>query len=338
MNVNFSDKPKPVFVLTGPTASGKSSLLYELSPNMPIEVIGADARQIYKQMEIGTASPNAEEIKMFPHHLFNFLAPTENFSAGEFVKKSKRLIEEIHQRNRIPIFVGGTFFYIKSLWDGLIQEPPIDEHAQKIIEFVETLKPQEIQERLKEKDFVSYQRISAADGYRLKRALTVSLIAQKPFSSFERSGGIYSAYNFQSFCLQQERTMLYEKINLRTEQMFASGFLDEIELLIKMGLHESVAMKKTIGYKEVLEKLYELCSCEEEKNSAQQLLFALKHLTKEQIGEVKTLIAQKTRNYAKRQLTWFRSENRLTFLSLENKKSFVKKLQENFKEHIENFN
>lgn len=315
---------KPVVILTGATGSGKSAFLYEHLKQQPIEVIGADARQIYRYMKIGTAMPTKHQLDMFPHYLFDFLEPTQKFSAGEFVKRAKNLILEIHQRKRIPVIVGGTFFYIKSLWDGLLQEPEI---SKELKAYVESLSTEQIRLELKTKDLLSFQKIVASDRYRLTRALMITLAADKPFSSYNLTGGIYHKYNFYSYYLDKSREQLYKDINLRTQKMFEEGLLDEVKELLKQGFNLQTAGIKSIGYKEIFELIYNLTRYEiSQENYQDKMIQALQRLSQTEITQVKNYIAQKTRNYAKRQLTWFRNEARLSPLTIDDLDLFFKNL------------
>lgn len=317
---------KPVIVLTGATGSGKSAFLYQHLQGQPLEVIGADARQIYRYMKIGTAMPSKDQLEMFPHHLFHFLEPSQKFSAGEFVKKTKALIPEIHQRKKIPIIIGGTFFYIKSLWDGLSQEPSI---SNEIKNYVESLTIAETRLQLKEKDVVSFQKISASDKYRLSRALMVSLSGEKPFSAYTLEGGIYHDYYFYSCYLQKPRKQLYADINLRTQNMFEEGLLDEVKELLKQGFNLKTAGIKSIGYKEIFERITHLAKNDWAQEDYQTTMIEiLQNLSQIEINQIKDDIAQKTRNYAKRQLTWFRNEPRLSPLTIEEQNIFLKKLED----------
>ena len=285
----------PVIVITGATASGKSRSVYSLESSSTIEIINADSRQIYKHLKIGTALPAEKEMNKFKHHLFSFIEPSQSFSAGTYLKKAGKIIGEITERGNIPVIVGGTFFYIKALWDGLAQIP---ETEKSVLEHVESLGTQELLDELKIHDPISHERISANDIYRLKRALSVALSSGKPLSSYKPTGGIYNKYDFKSYWLDYPREILYERINQRTQQMFDQGLIAEIQELIEQGYNEKSPALTSIGYREVFDILNESNQTIENWNPA---------LNKKAIETV----SQYTRNFAKRQITWFRAEKRL---------------------------
>lgn len=288
---------KPVLVLTGPTGSGKSGRLYNLARDLPLEIINADSRQVYRYMSIGTALPSDDELNRWPHHLFSFLAPSEQFSAGRFREACRKHIDEIHIRGRLPVIIGGTWFYIKALWDGLAEEPEISDELKAEIN---SLDHRQIRELLEQKDPVSFERIAAADINRNRRALLFSLAAGRPFSENRPSGGLYENYNFQAYRFSMPRDVLYERINRRTVEMFRHGLIAETRSLLEKGYSSTDAGLNTIGYREVLE-------------------YAARHpaLYDETGGEHKPptelveKVAMNTRHYAKRQLSFFRHERRV---------------------------
>lgn len=291
-------KKKPVIVLTGCTGSGKSDLVYNLADTAKIEIIGCDSRQVYRDMSIGTALPSKQNLARFQHHLVSFLDVNESFSAGSFVKLSKELIRQIHQRGNLPIIVGGTFFYIKSLWDGLIEEPDVPDELKTLVsgKSVGTIKKE-----LLSVDPVSARRINSNDEYRLRRALLMSLAAGKPFSSFERSGATWQEYDFIPLWLDIPRKEIYYRINSRTKQMFNTGLLEETAQLLEAGYTDESPGLNSIGYKEILQFM------NDKKLEPDHLL----SLEDSAITALVELVAKNTRHYAKRQLTWFRHENRL---------------------------
>ncbi len=282
----MNSQPKPVIVITGPTAAGKSEIVYSLPPETPIEIINADSRQIYRHMSIGTALPAPHELNRFRHHMFAHVDPYERYSAGRFIKEALAAIAEIQERGRIAVIVGGTFFYIRSLWDGLLEEPEI---SLELRVEVENLSLAEIRRRLQEVDPHSFANIDAENDHRNRRAYLVSAALQKPFSQAPRVGGIYKQYDFFNLCVMRERAELYERINLRVGKMIEAGLVNEVHKLIEMGYTKESAGMNSIGYAQILAHLEGQLSLEE----AQQE------------------IALKTRNFAKRQLTWFRNETRL---------------------------
>ena len=289
------NSPESVIVLTGPTGSGKSGIIHALESSLPVEIVNADSRQIYKKMSIGTAAPSKEELARFPHHLFAFLDPAEKYSAGDYARDSLRIINNILERKKIPLIIGGTFFYIKSLWDGLMEEPDISKES---IEIIESMPLEEVRKQLQIVDETSYNNIKPSDIYRNKRALLICINGGRPFSVYSRTGGQYDSYNFHSFFIDMPRTLLYERINKRTQEMFKNGLIEEISALLAQGYGKQTPALCTIGYQEVLDFCRDarITPAQIDENSREKLI---------------QLIAQKSRNYAKRQMTWFRNEPRL---------------------------
>lgn len=279
---------KSVIVITGATACGKSSLALELAKQFDLEIIGADSRQIYKGLIIGTASPTEADKKLIPHHLFNFLEPTKQFSAGLFIRACREIIEQVHSRGKTPLLVGGAFFYIKALWDGLLQEP---ETPDELKSEVFNLQLPEVLRQLKKFDQISFDKIQHQNDHRLRRALLISRAGNKPFSSYQPEGGLFNHYRFQNFYLARDREEIYQRINKRVRRMFREGLLDEVRWLQDNYANTCPAMN-TIGYKQFISK-------------------PVDEVTSLGLNEIETEIARLTRNFAKRQLTWFRNETRL---------------------------
>ncbi len=284
----------PVLVLTGPTGVGKTSIIERLAKESPVEVINCDSRQVYRQMKIGTDLPDSSILNRFPHHLYAIIDPSEQFSAGMFLTVVKELIPEIHARGRIPLICGGTFFYVRTLWDGMIEEPAI---SPDVAARVEPLSAASARQELEKADPRAAERIEANDVYRNKRALMVYLASGRSITAYPRLGGVYDKYDFHSFYLDNDREKIYEKINKRVELMFQNGLLNEIEALQKKGYDSSSPGLRTIGYREILEM---------ETEQGPSRAWSPETLRKAAEG-----IAQSSRRYAKRQLTWFRHEKRL---------------------------
>lgn len=284
-----------VVVLTGPTGSGKSKSLFSLPENPPIELINADSRQVYQKLSIGTDIPTKEELERYPSHLYGFLDPKERYSAGNFLKDVTRLIPEILNRGNTPVIVGGTFFYIKTMYDGLIEEPEISIELQQKIEQMPLGK---VRDRLREVDPANFEKIKEGDDYRNRRALLIFEASGRPYSSFQKKSGLYNHYQFESFYIDMPREMLYERINQRVKMMFQNGLLAEIQGLLDEGFSPELPGLLTIGYKEVLDIFTE--------TGIQPGRF-----TPELAQKATALISLHSRRYAKRQLTWFRHEKRL---------------------------
>ena len=285
-------KRERLFILTGPTASGKSEIIAELSRKYPIEVLNADSRQVYKYMPIGTSQPTAEEQDRIKYHLVACVEPNELYSAGAFAKYCKKEIPLIQSRGNIPFVVGGTYFYIDALLNGLLDEPAIPDELK---EEVNSLDADEVLRELKQKDPGALEKIHPNNLQRLKRALLISIAAGRPFSSFRREGGIKDQYDLVAWTLELPRETLYEKINLRTKKMMESGWLKEAQALLDKGYHPHSPGLKSVGYSEVICFL---------KGSGRGSGLHPDDVAPEKLASLTEKVAQKTRNFAKRQLVW----------------------------------
>ncbi|MCX7945088.1 MAG: tRNA (adenosine(37)-N6)-dimethylallyltransferase MiaA [Deltaproteobacteria bacterium] len=276
---------KKIITLFGPTASSKSKIAIELATRYNGEIVNSDSRQFFKFMEIGTASPSAEEKRLIPHHLYNILEPNEKVDAGLFVKMADDKIADISLRNKLPIIVGGTGLYLKALTKGLAKIPIIPnqvrEHIKEMIKIEGLTK---CYEYLREKDPNYAKKISPNDKQRIERALEVIYFTGEKFSSFHNNHNFcQKRYEYISICIMPKRDILYERINKRTHDIFHSGIIEETQLLISKGYENTIAFN-AIGYNE-----------------------AYKYITgKISLKEAIELTAQRTRQYAKRQITWFK--------------------------------
>lgn len=290
---NNADKP-PVVCLMGPTASGKTALACELYNTGRFEIISVDSALVYRDMNIGTAKPSAEELRVYPHHLIDLIDPTQVYSAAQFVEDASQCIEAIHARGKIPLLVGGTMLYFRSLLQGMADNlPAADEQVRQHIEQeAEALGWEHIHQLLAAVDPRAAQRFLPSDKQRLIRALEVYRITGKAISDLHDEQDISSNknYNFQLHALIPERSWLHERIDARLKQMWSIGFLDEVvSLREKYILKENYPSMRTVGYRQVWDFL--------EKGD-------ISHKQKEDMKD-KALFA--TRQLAKRQYTWLRS-------------------------------
>ncbi len=290
---NFPDKIKnSIIAIVGPTGSGKTSLAIALSKILDIEVISADSRQIYEYLNIGTAKPSKSEQKQVPHHLIDIIKPDGYYSAGLFAEQAEKKIDSILSNNKIPVVVGGTGLYIKALFDGLFTEEKIDD--EKKMQIREELQHKfdikgidDLYDELLKIDPISAKKYSDKNPRRLIRALEYYYLTGKPISLSHRENISRMKYNPIYFGIHSERELLYEKINKRAEQMWEMGLVDEVKSILDMGYTENLNSLNTVGYKETIQYL------------------------KRKLNEKATieLIKKNTRNYAKRQMTWFRKIN-----------------------------
>lgn len=286
---------KKILVIGGPTAVGKTELSIELSKRLNGEIISADSMQIYKYMDIGSAKVSKEEMNGVVHHLIDVVDPSENFSVADYKEQGEKAIKEIISRGKLPIIVGGTGLYINSLTCNMnFTEAEKDEEYRKDLDKLANEHGNNyIHEMLKDIDPISYKEIHANNRKRVIRALEVYKLTGKPFSSYNAGEDFYkSKYDVYYYVLTMDREKLYERINLRVDIMMEKGLLEECIKLKEMGYTSSMQSMQGIGYKEILYYLEGDVKLQEAIN----------------------MIKQGSRNYAKRQLTWFRRDPRVTFL------------------------
>jgi tRNA dimethylallyltransferase len=278
-----------IIVLTGPTAVGKSKLSIELAKRVGGEIISADSMQVYKYMNIGTDKISPEKMGGVPHHLIDFLEPTEDFNVFMFQKLVKEKIQEISARGNVPILVGGTGFYIQAvLYDIDFTETDEDDSLRKELERrAETEGAHVLHEELKEVDPVSAEIIHENNVKRVIRALEYFKKTGKPISEHNKEQHQRtSPYDFRYFVLTDERKTLYSRIDKRVDQMIADGLEDEVKNLQKLNIPKTATSMQSLGYREMIGYL-------EGEYDLERAIY---------------LIKLNTRHFAKRQLTWFRRE------------------------------
>lgn len=284
------DNFPPAIFLMGPTASGKSKLAVQLAQALNGEVISVDSALVYRGMDIGTAKPTLEERGGIPHHLIDILDPTESFSTGQFKNKALVLMDEICQRGRIPILVGGTMLYFNALNNGLAELPEADPVIRaKLDEELITLGKEALHQRLASIDPESAARIHPNDPQRIQRALEVYEITGKPltacFTEVQQKEIPYQ--KIKLVVAPKERFTLHGSIARRFNQMLDQGFIEEVETLLNRGdLNETLPSIRAVGYRQV---------------------WAYLHGAYDKATMVEKGIAA-TRQLAKRQFTWLRRE------------------------------
>lgn len=284
----------PVLVIEGPTASGKTALAVEMCSRFNGEVVSADSMQIYKDMHIGTAKPDEDEKCGIPHHLMDFLSPEESFSVAQYVHMASQIIKDIHKRGKLPVIAGGTGLYINSLIDAsLFDAPSQDTKIRHDLEqYLKENGAQALHDMLRKYDEKSAEKIHPNNTGRVIRAIEVYKVTGKTISEWqEQSKNAESEYNPCIIGLTcKDRQKLYDRINLRVDLMLERGLLDEVKEFYKKGYSGTAA--QAIGYKELFDYL-------EGKTT---------------LKEASELLKQQTRRYAKRQLTWFRRDDRVHWL------------------------
>ncbi|NOY67632.1 MAG: tRNA (adenosine(37)-N6)-dimethylallyltransferase MiaA [Gammaproteobacteria bacterium] len=294
----------PAIFLMGPTASGKTDLAVRLVQEFPCEIISVDSALIYKGMDIGTAKPDADLLKIAPHRLIDIIDPAESYSVASFCKDASRAMSEISQQGKVPLLVGGTMMYYRALFEGLSSLPSADESVRSRIESEAAEKGwPALHARLAEIDPESANRIHQNDPQRLQRALEVYEITGKTLTEhFKEQKQAKLPYNVVQLAISpKERSTLHQRIEKRFHQMIEQGFITEVEELQARGdMHLDLPSMRCVGYRQ-----------------------ALKYLLGDYTYEVmvdKSIIA--TRQLAKRQLTWLRSNAQVVWYKSEDNRLF----------------
>lgn len=275
---------KTLISIVGPTAIGKTALSIKLAQHFKTEIISADSRQFFKEMNIGTAVPSEEELRAVKHHFIQHISINDNYSVGDFERDAMSKIETIHKKNNVAIMVGGSGLYVKAVTKGLDNFPDIDKNIRTYLnkrfleEGIEAL-----QSELKSLDLKAYESIAIDNPQRLIRALEICIGSGQPYSSFLTNPEKSRSFKTLSIGLNAERSAIYDRINQRVDIMVNNGLVEEAKNLLK---HKDLNALNTVGYKELF-KYFE---------GEWTLDFA--------ISEIK----KNTRRFAKRQLTWFRKD------------------------------
>ena len=283
-----------VYVIGGPTASGKSKLAVELAKKVNGEIISADSMQIYKEMNIGTAKVNKEEMQGVQHYLVDFVSPDERYSVSNFKKDAEKSIEEILEKGKTPIVVGGTGLYIDSLIYGIeFQNEEVDlEYREKLNKIADEKGLESLYKKAQEIDPEAMKKISINDRKRIIRVLEIYHKTGKTKTEQElQSRKNEVKYEYKVFAITMDREKLYERIEKRVDFMIEQGLIEEVKQILEK-YHTFPTAMQGLGYKEVVEYLKGSC-------------------TKEEMIEK---IKKETRHYAKRQLTWFRKNKEIIWL------------------------
>ena len=298
MSGNAHTSPNPLLaVILGPTASGKSSLAIQLAERLSGEIVSCDSVAVYRNFEIGTAKPSPADRARVPHHLLDVAEPGEAFTAGEYARQARTAISDIAQRGRLPIVVGGTGLYLRALLEGLFPGPQRSDELRERLRTRAADRDSEYLHRILQRlDPTSAGKIHPNDAPKLIRAVEVCLSAGGPMSQLLRQKGRDPLRGYRIFRLglNPPREQLYDRINRRAAQMFAAGLVTETEsLLQRYGDGRDITPLHSLGYQQALQHLRGELTLEQAIAAAQQ-------------GH---------RNYAKRQMTWFRRESDVTWLA-----------------------
>ncbi|MBD3384688.1 tRNA (adenosine(37)-N6)-dimethylallyltransferase MiaA [candidate division KSB1 bacterium] len=293
MNWTSDLKENRVIILVGATAVGKTQISLELARKMNAEIVSADSRQVYRYMDIGTAKPAAEERGQVPHHFIDIRNPDEYYSAGEYGRAARRRVAEIFEREKQPLVVGGSGFYIQALVDGLFApQISVPEIKEKWHRRVEKEGKDKIFALLEKIDPKSAQRLHPNDVQRVVRALEVHELTNVPLSAFQPGREEAADFDTVFFGLTRKRDRLYQRIEARVDAMIEAGLFLEVRSLMEKGYDERYNALQTVGYREVF-------PCLRGEISRQDSIAAIK---------------TNSRRYAKRQMVWFRRDKRIHWL------------------------
>lgn len=302
-----ADKNK-IIIITGPTATGKTALAVKIAIELGGEIVNCDSMQVYRGMDIGTAKPGIDEMMGIPHHLLDVVNPDEEFNASLYREYAIPVIEDILKRDRMCLVVGGTGLYIKSLLGGLFECPQSDpEIRTRLLNEYDQQGKDALFERLKKIDPLSASTIHPNDRVRVTRAIEVFEMTGMAFSTMV-SGHLFSECGFLplKICISCDRDILYERINMRSTRIFESGLVEETERLLDKGYSPDLKPLKSIGYRHAIEYIN----------------------GRRGYDESVEFLKQDTRRYAKRQITWFRSDPEMIWCSPDNHAEIIKKIKD----------
>lgn len=283
-----AEKKRPLVVLTGPTAVGKTALSIHLAKAINGEIVSADSMQVYQQMDIGTAKIKPEEMQGIPHYLVDEFPPDEEFNVVKFKEYANKYIEQIYAKGKIPILVGGTGFYIQAvLKDVAFEQEEVSQCRKRLEQLAKEKGAHYLHLELQKVDPKSAKAIHENNVRRVIRALEYYEQTGKCISDHnEKEKQKESPYNFAYFVLNQDRSVLYERIDKRVDLMVEEGLVDEVKHLLEQGYRRDLVSMQGLGYKEI-------CAYLEHEISLEEAIYILK---------------RDTRHFAKRQLTWFKRE------------------------------
>ncbi len=301
-------------VVYAPTATGKSDLILAAASMLPLEIISMDSMQIYRKMDVGTAKPSETERKTVPYHMIDIVDPDEEYDVYKYVSDSKKIVNDIYHRNKIPVFVGGTGLYLETLLFGIFEGAGKDEEIRNRLMLMEEKEPGYLFRRLSEVDEESGSKLHRNDLKRIIRALEVYEMTGKPISEMGKQRAKNGEYSV--IILERERSELYDRINVRADTMVKQGLIQETQSLIDSGYDESLQSMKAIGYRETIAFL------------------------KGRFGgfeEYLDTLQKNTRHYAKRQIIWGRRYDGLDVdvTSLQISGKSPKEIEKTFTETLE---
>jgi len=291
-----------VIVIVGPTCSGKTKVGISLAKNLNSEIVSADSRQIYKYLSIGTAKPSISELTFIKHHFIDYLEPDDGYNVSRYEADALEIIENLFDKNKIPIVVGGSGLYIKALIDGIFNSVDVDEeYREELNEKRVKFGNEFLYGELKRIDPLSAEKMLPQNWKRVMRALEVYRITGESITRFHENYKRENKYNFVQFGMSWDRQILYKNIERRVDQMINDGLIEEVRQVLNKGFTKELNSLNTVGYKEMFDYL-------EGKTS---------------LDEAIDLIKRHTRQYARRQLTWFRKNNQMKWFEPHEKDAII---------------
>ena len=292
--MNHEQKNKTLIVIAGPTASGKTAAAIRLAQHFNTVILSADSRQFYREMSVGTAKPDTEELAAVQHYFINSHSIQQRFSVGDFEKQALALLDELFRVHEVVVLVGGSGLYIKALCEGFDDIPQADEGIrEQLNKELEQTGITALQNELKTVDPVYYDEVDIDNPQRIIRALEVFRSTGEPFSSYRKAAISERPFECIKIALDLPRDVLYDRINTRVDAMVSQGLIDEARALLPF---RHLNALNTVGYTELFDHF----------DSKTDLATAI------------SLIKQNTRRFAKRQLTWFRKDKDILWLAPEN--------------------
>lgn len=283
---------KHLIVITGATASGKTSLAIQLANHFQTEILSADSRQFFQEMDIGTAKPTLEELKQAPHHFIDNLSIHDEYNVGQYERDASLLLEQLFQKHNTVIMAGGSGLYIKAVCEGLDHFPKVDEkHRKELTQLLQEKGIEVLQQELKEVDPIYYNEVDLQNPQRLIRALEICRGSSQSYSSFRTSQSTERPFKVTKIAIQWEREQLYDRINRRVDLMVEAGLEQEAKSLYKF---KHLNALQTVGYQEWFDYFDD----------------------KIDRAEAIRLIKRNTRRYAKRQMTWLRRDNDVHYFEI----------------------
>jgi tRNA dimethylallyltransferase len=291
-----------VIALVGPTAVGKTGISHKLVEKFPFEIVSCDSMQVYRGMDIGTAKPSPGEIKKYHYHMMDVVSPDYHYSAGEYARDGGKTIKGIVNRSKIPLIVGGSGLYLDALIYGISSMPEADLNLRKKMQKEADEKGSSfLYERLKKVDPESAEKIHPNDSKRIIRALEVYHLTGIPISKIQQREKATKKYRHLIIGLNRKRDELYKRVELRVDKMFDDGLVEEVKILLKQGYNPELSSFQALGYKEIVDYLNGKCSLEGTKEK----------------------IKKNTRNFAKRQLTYFRKNKDIKWFNLDKENGII---------------